>query len=138
MTEPSRLVSALAEQLARFSPGSRQYDLRLDLLNAERQCRERRTAVLKYPDLAQGLCESPLSYLRPGQWNGWIPPALINPESDEELCRVLSKTGIMRMNQVGHRGTGEMQNDSPRRHALLTLASEAWKREHPPEAEEAS
>lgn len=36
----------------------------------------RRALVLKHPDLAKRLCEPPLSYARPEQWNGYIPPGM--------------------------------------------------------------
>lgn len=37
---------------------------------------ERRRAVLSHPDLAERLCEHPLSYKRPDQWTGYIPPEM--------------------------------------------------------------
>jgi len=63
-------------------------------------CRERRAAVLAHPDLAARLCQPPIGYARPDQWNGYIPPATWR----------------------------EQHNDSPRRAALEVLYLEALHR----------
>ncbi len=60
----------------------------------------RRSAVLAHPDLAARLCQPPLNYKRPEQWNGYMPP---------ETC------------------DGEY-NESPQRAALIQIGTEAWKR----------
>jgi hypothetical protein len=49
-------------------------------MRAERQramhdAAQRRLGVLSHPDLAARLCEPPLSYSKPQQWNGYLPPA---------------------------------------------------------------
>lgn len=51
----------------------------------------------KTPPLAMRLCEPPLGYARPEQWNGFIPPEM-------------------------HNGA---RNESPRRTALLAIVAEA-------------
>jgi hypothetical protein len=60
-----------------------------------------RARVLRYPDLAQKLCEPPLRYARPDQWSGFIPP---------DTC-------------------GQQLNTSTRRGALAELAQEAYERD---------
>jgi hypothetical protein len=57
----------------------------------------RRELVLSQPEIAARLCEPPLGYQRPEQWNGFIPP--------EFWC--------------------EQRNDSPQRAALLDICSAA-------------
>lgn len=57
--------------------------------------------ILRHPDLAARLCEPPLNYANPKQWNGYIPPAVY----------------------------GQQLNTCPRRAALMELATEAFKRE---------
>lgn len=61
---------------------------------------ERRRAVLAHADLAERLCEEPLSFARPDQWTGYIPPAM-------------------------WQGT---PNTSPRRKALVAIYDEALSR----------
>ncbi len=61
---------------------------------------ERRRAVLAHADLAERLCEEPLSFARPDQWTGYIPPAV-------------------------WQGT---PNTSPRRRALVEIYEEALSR----------
>lgn len=58
---------------------------------------ERREMVLRHPDVARRLCEPPLSFKHPSQWNGFVPPEL----------------------------WAEQFNDSPRRAALLDICREA-------------
>lgn len=67
---------------------------------------ERRKRVLKYPDLAQRLTERPLSYQRPEQWNGFVPPRTGPPG-----------------------GLGQQPNDSPVRAALVEICAEAKRRD---------
>ena len=55
--------------------------------------------VLRYPDLAARLCQQPLGYSEPGQWNGYIPP----------------------------RECGGY-NTSPQRRALVEICAEAFRR----------
>lgn len=38
------------------------------------ECADNRAAVLAYDDLAAMLTKPPLSYARPEQWNGYVPP----------------------------------------------------------------
>lgn len=61
---------------------------------------DRRRAVLAHPDLAERLCEHPLSYKYPSQWTGYIPPEMWQ--------------GV--------------PNNSPRRAALVEIYGEACER----------
>ncbi len=61
---------------------------------------ELRAMVLAHPDLAAKLCQPPLSYQRPEQWNGFVPPEYFNGRP----------------------------NDSPRRAALVAIIAEAQSR----------
>jgi hypothetical protein len=61
----------------------------------------RRELVLRHPMVARKLTARPLEYAEPGQWNGFVPPAMWR----------------------------ERHNDSPRRTALLELAAEARQHE---------
>lgn len=38
---------------------------------------ERRATVLRHPDLAEKLCDRPMSYQRPDQWTGYVAPELL-------------------------------------------------------------
>lgn len=68
-----------------------------------------RDSVLRYPDLAARLCDPPLDYERPQQWNGYVPPETY----------------------------GNALNLCPRREALVQLIQEAARRDRegwpPPE-----
>jgi|SRR5699024_3997573 len=70
---------------------------------------ERRRAVLSHPDLAERLCEHPLSYKRPDQWTGFIPPEMWQGQP----------------------------NNSPRRLALVAIYEEALARSARPAQEAA-
>jgi hypothetical protein len=63
--------------------------------------RERRERVLKHPDLAELLTRPEVGYARPDQWTGYVPPEMWN----------------------------DSRNDSPRRAALVAIATEAMNRE---------
>lgn len=67
----------------------------------------RRARVLAHPDLADRLTEQPLSYTRPDQWNGYVPP-------DTDAIPT---------------GGGYVRNDSPRRAVLVDICAEALRRE---------
>lgn len=82
-------------------------DAREDLAQASAAVKTRRIRVLAHDDLAARLTRPPLSYTKPGQWNGYVPPAL-------DAC--------------GRR------NNSPRRAALVEIAAEAWHRDEGGEA----
>lgn len=60
-----------------------------------------REAVLAFPDLAERLTRQPLDYVRPDQWNGFVPPAEFNGQA----------------------------NNSPRRAALVAIVDEALTRD---------
>ncbi len=66
---------------------------------------ERRARVLQYPDLAQRLTERPLSFAKPEQWNGFVPPKTVPTEEGYKL------------------------NDSPTRAALVAICAEALARD---------
>lgn len=84
----------------------------------------RRERVLRYPDLAEQLCEQPLGYKFPEQWNGFVAPADCQDESPESLR---SPSGFP---NPGHALTGARRhNDSPRRAALVDICAEAMRRE---------
>ena len=125
-------ATALTQFVARHEPGSRLHTLGVDLLRAHGINRERRAAVLKHEDLAKRLVAE-LGFANPGQWNGYIPPAVTDPGGQDRLCQGASpgRHGdfLARLNQVGRYGLGEMPNDSPRRAALLDISREAWSRE---------
>lgn len=38
-------------------------------------CQARRASVLRHPDLAAALCDEPIGYQQPSQWNGYLPEA---------------------------------------------------------------
>ncbi len=61
-----------------------------------------REAVLAHPDLAERLTQQPIGYVRPDQWNGFVPPETF---PDKVL------------------------NDSPRRAALVAIVDEALARD---------
>ncbi|MGI5162747.1 hypothetical protein ACQEU3_47075 [Spirillospora sp. CA-253888] len=63
--------------------------------------RSARDAVLTYPDLAARLCEDPIGYARPDQWNGFVPPEIAD----------------------------QRHNNSPRRAALVEIVAEAHARD---------
>jgi hypothetical protein len=76
----------------------------------------RKARVLRYPDLAEGLTEPPLSFARPDQWNGWIAPRTLA----EDACPRCPHCRAPHMARA---------NDSSRREALVLLAAEALRRE---------
>lgn len=84
----------------------------------------RRERVLRYPDLARRLCEEPLGYKFPEQWNGFVAPADCQDETPESLR---SPNGFP---NPGWTMTGRTRrNDSPRRAALVDICAEAMRRE---------
>jgi hypothetical protein len=85
---------------------------------------ERRARVLAYPDLAARLCQAPLGFARPQQWNGYVPPRM-GQYAEPELLR--SSSG--HPNRHGHRTDPEQLNDSPRRAVLVSICAEALQRE---------
>lgn len=74
---------------------------------AHKENQARRARVLMHPDIAAKLCEPPLSFAKPEQWNGFVPPKYL--PADER-----GKVAL---------------NDSPRRAALVGIAAEAMRRE---------
>ena len=124
--EPQDLATTLHRLIRDYPAGTHVHGIAKDLIEVDRTCRERRSAILKYPRLAAALTRPPLNYHKPSQWNGWIPPVLTGRWSGEDILRSPSGRG----NQLGNRGRGEMVNDSPRRDALIILVREAWELEH--------
>ena len=130
MTEPADLRSALAEALAKTPPDARRRPVLEAMSDAHRRNQDRRTAVLKHEDLRDRLRKE-LGYERATDWNGYVPPRIINP-GEPELCKktVLGKDGSVsfRYNQLGRYSLGEQENDSPRRRILVEISEEAWRR----------
>jgi hypothetical protein len=118
--------TTIAHLIRNYPPGSHLHEIGRALADAENTCRERRAAVLKYPDLAARLTQPPLSYSRPDRWNGWLPPYLINAWTGDEM--LISPAGVP--NRRGNRTEPEEVNSSPRREVLVAIAAEAWRREH--------
>jgi hypothetical protein len=79
---------------------------RFALHQALRRSGDRRTRVLRHPDLAELLTRPEVGYSDPRQWTGYVPPELWNGRP----------------------------NDSPRRAALVAIATEAMQRETGPAA----
>jgi hypothetical protein len=74
---------------------------------------ERRTRVLAHRDLADQLTRPPLSYARPEQWNGYVPPRLLRDARP-----------------IGSRAPELLAvNDCPRRAVLVELCAEALRRD---------
>lgn len=63
--------------------------------------------VLKHPDLAARLCQPPLPWSSPAQWNGFVPPRFLAADA----------------------GGNVRPNDSPERAALVEICTEAARRE---------
>lgn len=70
---------------------------------------ERRKRVVAHPDLRARLTEPPLSYQRPEQWTGYVPPKLLPQADDQQHTAAL--------------------NTSARRRVLVELCAEALRRE---------
>jgi hypothetical protein len=138
--EPASFAAAIARLTGSHPPGSRLHELGTDLLRSHAVTRERRAAVLKHKDLSDRLVDE-LGYDKPQQWNGYLPPATMNPGDTGGMCSgaVLDPYGGMRFvfNQVGRRAIGELSNDSHRRKILAEISTEAWWREHPAEEADA-
>lgn len=83
------------------------------ITDGRQRCQARRARVLAYPDLAAALTAPLLGYPRPEAWNGYVPPKT-TPDPRDEWDGGLA---------------GEMLNRSPRRRALVDIASEALRRE---------
>jgi hypothetical protein len=74
--------------------------------DAAKRTDDQHKLITRYKDIAAKLCDPPLSYAKPEQWHGYIPPAY----DAERIDGVISL------------------NDSPRRTALLALLEEAAER----------
>ena len=93
------------QPLAAFAAkmGQRARDL---VAGAVTRTAEQRAVVLRFPDIAAKLTEFPMSYARPEQWTGFIPPKWV----------------------TAPHGSGWVLNDSPSRAALLAIHAEAVER----------
>jgi hypothetical protein len=100
MAEPRSLATILVEQMKQFEPGSREYRTRHQVLSGVTSVRALRELVLSHPDLAAKLCQPPLNFTKPTNWNGFVAPDLFNGE----------------------------RNDSPYRKALAAIVAEAMDR----------
>ncbi len=76
---------------------------------AKAECKRRKDLVLRHPDIAVKLTQTPLNYERPDQWNGYIPPVTI-PDHTTNV-------------------DGYVENNSPRLAAFRALVREAELRE---------
>lgn len=97
MPEPRSLAAILADQMKQLEPGTREYNIRQQIYLADLEITECRRLILSNPDLAARLCQPPLDYARPDQWNGFVPPETFNGE----------------------------RNNSPRHEALMSICAEA-------------
>jgi hypothetical protein len=80
----------------------------------------RRQRVLAHEDLVAQLQAPPLHIKTPEKWSGWVPPRTM-PEQTCNFCRAGD-----RCHDVDHLAR---TNDSPRRAALVAIATEALSRE---------
>jgi len=133
MTDLQPLSAGFIELAQAFPPEHRLHQIAIGVLDASDDCAERRARVLKHPDLAKRLTEQPVGYSDPAHWNGWVPPRVTDPggPGDSLLMARLDRGGgfSYRFNQLGYRTVGEQANDSPRRAALVEIATEALRRE---------
>jgi hypothetical protein len=125
MEDPQPLFGGFADLVNQFPPEHRLHQIAAGVLGLSNECAERRARVLKHPDLAKRLTELPIGYAKASQWNGWVPPQVIDLEATREVLR----DGKGFRNPHGRLALGERQNDSPRRAALVDIAAEAWRRE---------
>lgn len=79
---------------------------RIAARQAAKQSDDQHKLINRYKDIAAKLCDPPLSYDKPEQWHGYIPPAYDGERED---------------------GTTPL-NHSPRRVALMALLEEAAER----------
>lgn len=97
----SRLPSAVPLP-ARSEPADPQrwhHEWEQALATAGDICRMRREVVLSQPEIAARLCESPLDYTRPDQWNGFLPPETFNGERNNSprfaaLAAICADAGV--------------------------------------------
>lgn len=93
--------------------------LRADVEAARDHNRARRERVLRFPDLAARLCEPPLNFKHPNQWNGYVPPQTLSVD-DEPL-----RSPAGRPNQRHRRTDPQDLNMSPERAALVEICGDA-------------
>lgn len=123
----------LGDVLGLVGNPSRSVWLRRVAAETHRRTQARRARVLAHPDLAARLCEPPLSYARPDQWNGYVPPreeAEVIPELLRSPAHIASSgraTGG-HPNSHGHRTGISVVNDAERRRVLVDICREAEQR----------
>lgn len=77
----------------------------------------RKALVMKHEDLRAALLASPLDFVRPEQWTGWVPPATVPSD------------GAGADGAGTEAGRGYKPNTSPLRAALVAIVNEAERRE---------
>lgn len=87
--------------------------------------RERRAAVLRYPDLAARLRERPLALTDPHTWNGFIPPQ----RGAVQACVHCEHGRARRWATCDRHAHGQPGNHSAVRTQLLEIEAEAWRRD---------
>ncbi len=135
--EPSSLTALIAAHLAALLPDSHLRGTLEAARDGHRRNAHRRAAVLKHEDLRKRLEGPPLSFRRANQWNGYVPPAIVNPGESEVLRQVLRvQDGSVRfwLNPAHKRAQSEVPNTSPQRAALVDISAEAWRRERADDA----
>jgi hypothetical protein len=113
--------------LARAPEDSRRRPVLLAMRERHEANLARRRRVLSHDDLRRRL-ETDLGYARADQWNGYVPPRL-DPEDDGELCRMVGRNGLVRLNERGARSEPSGLSNSPRRALLVDICAEAARRE---------
>lgn len=93
------------------------------LAQSKQESRARRARVLAHDDLTKRLAQLMSD---PKQWSGWIPPRTL----PEDTCTHCARG---RRCHGAHRAR---VNDSPRRAALVEIATEALRREQPSNSDE--
>ena len=127
MDDPRDLSTLIAEHFSRMPENSPARQVLAAALDGHIINQHRRAAVLRHADLARKLTEYPLNYTRPAQWNGFIPPAVVNTGEPEKLRQGHgAKTFV---NPKGKRTGGEIPNIHSRREALIAISTEAWNRD---------
>ena len=130
--DPTPFSALIIEQHASLPPDSRMRAVLEAARDGHRRNQRRRAAVLEHDDLRRCLEQPPLSFRRASQWNGYVPPAIVNPGEPEvlrQVRRMQDNTVRYWLNPKSKRTRGEIPNDSPQRAALMDISAEAWRRE---------
>ena len=135
--EPTAFSALVAEHLATLSPASPVRAVLKAAVEGHQRCQRRRAAVLKREDLRKRLEQRPLSFPRASQWNGYVPPATVNPGEPEvlrQVRRMQDNTIRYWLNPKNRRTQGEIPNDSGQRAVLIAISAVAWQRERADDA----